>query len=239
MLRSAAGAANTSEASTAAMASASARAVSVPGLVTSMSGTTEAIPSAGPKRANGAKAATRRSSARDAEGVAHEVALRLELRVPVDDALGRAGGAGGEQHGCLGRDRRRGRGRQLATDLDQLDDGVVDAEGATQARREAADRDVRAGETHALGALESPRATPMTCCDAGPTQCPAQARQPEAGVGDHRDGAGPPGGVENGGQVGAGGTSRATRSCGWTPIAVSPADEVTHRVVQLAPGDRA
>ena len=38
---------------------------------------------------------------RDAERVAHEVALRLELRVPVDDALGRTGRAGGEQHGRL------------------------------------------------------------------------------------------------------------------------------------------
>jgi hypothetical protein len=62
MLRSAAGAANTSVASMDETASASAREVSVPGLLMSMSGTADVMPRAGPKSANGAKAATSRSS---------------------------------------------------------------------------------------------------------------------------------------------------------------------------------
>ena len=60
--RSAAGEAKTRVASIAAAASASAPAVSVPGFVTSMSGTEAPMPSAGPYSANGANAATNRSS---------------------------------------------------------------------------------------------------------------------------------------------------------------------------------
>ena len=56
--RSAAGDANTTAASIARTASASARAVSVPGAVTSMSGLALVAPSAGPSRTNGANAAT-------------------------------------------------------------------------------------------------------------------------------------------------------------------------------------
>ncbi len=62
-LASAAGDANTSVARTRSTASPRAVAVSVPGAPTSMSGTTEGIPSIGPYRANGANAATSRSSA--------------------------------------------------------------------------------------------------------------------------------------------------------------------------------
>ena len=61
-LRSAAGEAKTTVASTAAAASASFAAVSVPGAVTSMSGTAEAMPSPGPRIEKGAKAATSASS---------------------------------------------------------------------------------------------------------------------------------------------------------------------------------
>jgi hypothetical protein len=61
--RSAAGAAKTTVASTARTASARRAAVSVPGAVTSTSGTEEAMPSAGPRMANGANAATNRSAA--------------------------------------------------------------------------------------------------------------------------------------------------------------------------------
>ena len=61
-LASAAGEAKTTVASTAAAASASAAAVSVPGRVTSVAGTADGTPSAGPYSANGAKAATIRSS---------------------------------------------------------------------------------------------------------------------------------------------------------------------------------
>ena len=62
-LASAAGEANTIVASTATAASPSAAAVSVAGAATSMSGTTDEMPIAGPYSANGANAATSRSSA--------------------------------------------------------------------------------------------------------------------------------------------------------------------------------
>ena len=61
-LASAAGDANTSVAWTRSTASPRAGAVSVPGAATSMSGTTDGIPSSGPYSANGANAATSRSS---------------------------------------------------------------------------------------------------------------------------------------------------------------------------------
>jgi hypothetical protein len=61
-LRSAAGEAKTRVPPTAAAASASAIAVRVPGRVTSIRGTAAPMPSAGPYSANGANAATSRSS---------------------------------------------------------------------------------------------------------------------------------------------------------------------------------
>ena len=148
-------------------ASASAVAVRVPGAVTSMAGTTEASPSAGPSRANGAKAATSRSSGVDAVASRRAVALRLQLPVRVDHALGRPGRTGGEEHGGLvvGPGRRR-RGRRPAERPQRRRGSTARPATARAAARHVADRDALARPAEGAGGRQRragcrrPRAVP-------------------------------------------------------------------------------
>ena len=107
-VRSAAGEAKTMLASTAAAASASLAALSVPGSVTSMSGAAEPMPRAGPSSANGANAATSRSSGVTEYVARQQVELGAHLAVAVDHPLRGSGGPGGEHHRAVlvGRGRR-------------------------------------------------------------------------------------------------------------------------------------
>ena len=83
---------------------------------------------------------------------------------------------------------------------------------------------------------QQPARHPDDVVRAGAAQRAAHAARAEPRVGDHDDRAGPPAGVDRGGQVGAGGTSSATRSPGADAGRGEPGGEVVHPPLQQSEG---
>ena len=190
-------------ASTAATASASAAAVRVPGAVTSMSGTAEADARAPGRRARTAR--RRRRAGRRPDGVRRRSSSSCasHLAVPVDHALGRAGRAGGEQHGALGVVRRRRRQVAVAAEPGQVGQAVRTPRARQWRGVQRAGGDPAPGHPQARAAA-SASADADDVVGAGAAQGPAHARRPEPGVGDDDRRRRPASRRRRRGQVGAG-----------------------------------
>ena len=141
------------------------------------------------------------SSALQVVGRPEQVDLGADLSVPVDDALGRPRGPGGEHHRTVrvGAGRRRRRGAAAAAG--QLVQVVADAEQPTGRGGQRVHGDPRARQPHgACGGQASRPGDEMV--DGGAAQGATHPGEAEALVGDDDDGARSPDGVHHRGQVG-------------------------------------
>ena len=104
--------------------------------------------------------------------------LGLHLAVPVHDALGRAGRAGGEDHRALGVRVGRGRQRAAAAEPGQLAERVGGARArAALERQRRSPAAIRRPGTRSAAAAASPRGMPITWSGPAPRSArPSPAR---------------------------------------------------------------
>ena len=239
-VRSAAGEAKTIVASTAATARASAAAVRAPG---------------SPHVRHGGRDPERRAVERErGEGGDEPVVpgdpvrraqgreLRPRLPVPVDHALGRTGGAGGEQH--RGLVVRRGLDREYRAAVQQRPSPPGErrqpdrrAEHAPQPRRDRPGRDPAARDPQRGRQREAGKGAD----DVRGVRAAQGPREPggtQPRVGHHDGRPGPPAGVRGGGQVGAGRDEQRDPVAGGHPVLGEPGGQLVHPPDEQLPRDR-